>query len=96
MSALLWYNGNDNGLSTDSDVKDDEEKSLNDHQQKTPIKAEHNENTNNNNDVKPCSLEKEDKHPETNERKENENMENDDKPPATGNEVHVEVLHHGK
>ena len=93
---MLWYNGNDNGDTTDRGVKTDPEKCLNDHQQKYPIKPEHNENTNNNNDVMHCIVEIDGNIPETNEKKEIENKKKDDSSQNTGNEVHVEVLHHGK
>ena len=96
LSALLWYNGNDNGDSTDCGVTAEEEKLSNDHQQKIPIKDQDKENTNNNDDLKHCIVEIDDNILETNEKKENGNTKNDDNPQHTGNEVHVEVLHHGK
>ena len=93
---MLWYNGNDNGDSTDCGVKTDEEKISNDHQQKLPINDEDKENTNNNNDGKHCIVEIDGNILETNEKEENGNTKNVDEPQNTGNEVHVEVLHHGK
>ena len=99
LSALLWYNGNDNCGSSDYGVKTNDARSSSDQQEKVHLKDANADNTNNNKeDLKHCIVEMYEQKDNMAAGNTQENLEilNEETTENTRNEANIEILHQGK
>ena len=96
LSALLWYNGNDNCGSTDYGVKTNDARSSSDHQETAQLKETNNDNKNNNKeDLKHCIVEMYEQKEIIDESNIRKNSD-EETSKRTDEEANVEILHLGK
>ena len=99
LSALLWYNGNDNCGSSDYGVKTNDARSSSDQHENVHLKEANADNINNNKeDLKHCIVEMYEQKDNMTAVKSQENLEtlNEETTQNSRNEANIEILHQGK